>query len=71
MKYIRIEAGTYNAFCYKLDKLGYSISKIEQAGSRYKMYDDRNNLVATYDERKNHGLIVKNHSVLSGKILKF
>lgn len=73
MTHITVKAGSYNDFCYKLRNLFVDVETVKVAGPRSKFYDHFGNLVATYDERKDHGIVnnYDTHSPLVGQILKF
>lgn len=60
MKVEKINANTYNKFCYSLDlRIGHLVATIKTSpnGERAAFYDRNGTQVATYDERKGHGLI--------------
>lgn len=70
---VKLPAKSYNDFCWKLrERMIYDVD-IKCAGCRYKFYYKDGNIAASYDERKDYGLIYDydNHSELNGKILYF
>ena len=69
---IKVPAGSYNDFCWKLSKMMIDVESTRSAHSRAKFYDHEGNQVAYYDERKDHGLVYNyhTHSDLVGKNLK-
>lgn len=70
---IKVEAGTFNFFCSKLRSMMIDVETVKSAGCRSKFWDHQGNVVATYDERKGHGLVYNYniHSDLVGKELRF
>lgn len=55
---ITVKANSYNDFCYKLRSMYIYDVTVKSAGCRYKLYDNiSGNIVASYDERKDHGLV--------------
>lgn len=55
---ITVKANSYNDFCYKLRSMYIWDVIVKCAGCRYKFYDNiSRNIVASYDERKDHGLV--------------
>lgn len=70
---ITVPANSYNDFCFKISRMMIDVVTVKTGGPRYKIYDGSENLVATYDERKDHGIVYNynNHSDLIGKVLTF
>lgn len=55
---ITVKANSYNDFCYKLRSMYIWDVKVKCNGCRYKLYDNiSGKIVASYDERKDHGLV--------------
>lgn len=55
---ITVKANSYNDFCYKLRSMYIWDVTVKCAGCRYKLYDNiSGKIVASYDERKDHGLV--------------
>lgn len=55
---VTVKANSYNDFCYKLRSMYIWDVTVKSAGCRYKLYDNLSrNIVASYDERKDHGLV--------------
>lgn len=73
MSYFTLNANSYNDFTCKIRNMMVDVATVKAAGTRYKIYDHNNNVVATYDERKNHGLVYNynTHSEITNKVLTF
>lgn len=73
MTYITIKANSFNDFTFKISRMMIDTDTVKTAGPRSKFYDHAGNLVATYDERKGHGLVhnYNTRSSLIGKVLTF
>lgn len=55
---ITVKANSYNDFCYKLRSMYIWDVIVKSGGCRYKLYDNiSGKIVASYDERKDHGLV--------------
>ena len=55
---ITVKANSYNDFCYKLRSMYIWDVTVKSGGCRYKYYDNiSGKIVASYDERKDHGLV--------------
>lgn len=61
MTYIKVPANSYNDFTAKLRRMMVDVYTVKAAGTRYRFIDTAGNVSATYDERKDHGLVY-NHS---------
>lgn len=57
MEYIKVNANSYNDFTVKLRRMMVDVQTVKTAGGRYKFIDTTGNVSATYDERKDHGLV--------------
>ena len=70
---IKVPANSYNDFTFKLYRMMVEVDRIEGNMIRHNFYNGNGDIVSTYDERKNHGLVYNyhNHSDLVGKELKF
>jgi hypothetical protein len=70
---ITVPANSYNDFTLKLYRMMVDVNEIKVKKYRYWIYDTTGELVATYDERKDHGLVYNynNHWDVVGKELRF
>jgi hypothetical protein len=57
MKYIKINAISFNDFTLQLRRMMVDVQIVQVAGNRYKCIDTTGNVSAIYDERKDHGLV--------------
>lgn len=61
MTYIKVTANSYNDFTAKLRCMMVDVTEVQTAGTRYRFIDTIGNVSATYDERKDHGLVYNYH----------
>ena len=55
---IKVNANSYNDFCMKLRNMMIYNVTVKVAGTRYRILDNiTGNIVAEYNERKDHGLV--------------
>lgn len=60
---IKVKANSYNDFCMKLRSMMVYDVIVKTAGTRNRFYDNiTNNIVAEYDERKDHGIVYNYHT---------